>query len=75
MEFGFLWARFFGRFVIFTPEKLRFMATKTRKPKPRIPIAPPSKRHKTIKDYKRKPKTTKVDDDFENWAKIWKDYP
>ncbi len=33
------------------PKRLR--KKKIKKPKPRVPVAPPSKRHRTKKDYKR----------------------
>lgn len=39
-----------------TPKKKK--NRRKQKPKPRIPIAPPSRRHRSKKDYKRKKKWT-----------------
>jgi hypothetical protein len=40
------------------PKRLR---KKTKKPKPRIPVAPARKRHKSKRDYKRVKKVTDED--------------
>ena len=50
------------------------MRIKSKKVKPRIPVAPPSKRHKSAKDYDRKAlrhACLMVEDDFGNIVCLW----